>query len=78
MEEAIYKFQRPRRTLINPAKDVYDSAKGFSFICGEFERWRRRGLPPSNKCVVMMSQIARNGGTRGRHTTPALYDVGWI
>jgi hypothetical protein len=54
-----------RRTLIKLAKAVTGPRRGSGFICGECERWRRCGLPPSDKCVVMMSQIARNGERPG-------------
>ncbi len=33
-----------------------------AFVCGECERWERCGLPPSDSCIVMAAQIARNGG----------------
>jgi hypothetical protein len=38
------------------------------FACGECERWERCGLPPSDKCIVMAVQIARNGGRSSKWT----------
>jgi hypothetical protein len=32
------------------------------FVCGECERLERCGLPPDKRCIVMVAQIARNGG----------------
>ena len=34
-----------------------------NFTCGDCDRWRQCGLPPSDKCVVRAAQIARDGGT---------------
>jgi hypothetical protein len=31
-------------------------------VCGECERWKRCGLPPSRNCIVMAAQLARDGG----------------
>jgi len=41
---------------------IIRSRQGSDFVCGECERWERCGLPPSNRCIVMVAQIARNGG----------------
>ena len=42
------------------------------FACGECERWQRCGLPPNQRCIVMMAQIERDGGrSRKRTLLPA-------
>jgi hypothetical protein len=30
-----------------------------AFACSECERWQRCGMPPSDRCVFMLAQIAR-------------------
>lgn len=30
-----------------------------AFSCGECERWQRCGLPPNDRCIVMVAQLAR-------------------
>lgn len=43
------------------------------FVCADCERWERCGQPPSNKCIVMAAQIARDGGRPFRRTALPLY-----
>ena len=32
------------------------------FYCGQCERWERCGLPPSEDCIPMLTQIELQGG----------------
>ena len=44
------------------------------FICGECERWRSCGLPPSKNCPVMLEQIAREDRDAYRYARRVSYD----
>ncbi len=44
------------------------------FICGECERWRSCGLPPSKNCVVMLEQMAREDRDTHRYAHRVCYD----
>jgi hypothetical protein len=43
--------------------------KRSDFVCGECERWERCGLPLDKKCMVMVAQIARNGGRSRKYAS---------
>jgi hypothetical protein len=49
-------------TLAKLAAPIIWPRRGSAFVCGECERWERCGLPPSDRCIVMIAQIARDGG----------------
>jgi hypothetical protein len=49
-------------TLAKLAGPILRPRRGRGFVCGECERWERCGLPPNDRCIVMIAQIARNGG----------------
>jgi hypothetical protein len=42
-----------------------------AFTCGECERWQRCGLPPSEHCIIMVTQLARDGRPVRRLGLPA-------
>ncbi len=48
-----------RRAVVKLAKAVAGPPPLSGFICGECERWRSCGLPPSKNCPVMLEQITR-------------------
>ena len=48
-----------RRVMVKLGKAIAGPPPTSGFICGECERWRSCGLPPSKTCPVMLEQIAR-------------------
>lgn len=59
-------FEAIRGTIAKLARRVTWRRRQPDFVCGECERWRRCGLPPSDQCIVRAAQIARNGGRSPR------------
>lgn len=51
-----------RGALAKLAGPIIRPRRRRGFACGECERWERCGLPPNDQCIVMLAQIARNGG----------------
>jgi hypothetical protein len=41
-----------------------------TFVCGNCERWQRCGMPPSDRCITMLAQIARGDGRVKRLILP--------
>jgi hypothetical protein len=48
------------------------------FTCGDCERWRRCGLPPSKDCPVRLEQIARYGDPPPRRSAIIGCEGAWI
>jgi len=61
-------FGTMRQTLTTLAKRIAGPRPESGLVCSECERWRRCGLPPSNNCVVMLEQIAREGRASRRES----------
>jgi len=59
------------RGLITLVHKIAGPRRSSGFACAECERWRRCGLPPSNDCIVMLEQIARDG--RGSKRADMIY-----
>ena len=64
-------FATVYRALITLVKKIAGPRQSSGFACAECERWRRCGLPPSNNCIVMLEQIARDG--RGSKRSDMIY-----
>jgi hypothetical protein len=70
-------FETMRQALVAIAQKLAKPQRSSGFVCGECERWRSCGLPPSNNCIVMLEQVAREG--RGSNRDGIIhYDAAWI
>jgi hypothetical protein len=70
-EPTMRTFVTMYRALIALVKKIAGPRRSSGFACAECERWRRCGLPPSNNCIVMLEQIARDG--RGSKRVDMIY-----
>lgn len=70
-------FGKMRQIFTTLAKRIAGPRRELGFVCGECERWRRCGLAPSDNCVVMLEQIAREGRAR-RHASIIRFDAAVI
>jgi hypothetical protein len=67
-------LDRTRQVLAKLAGAIAGPPPLSGFICGECERWRSCGLPPSNNCPVMLEQIAREDHDAHRYARRVCYD----
>jgi hypothetical protein len=65
-EPTMRTFATMYRALITLVKKIVGPRRSSGFACAECERWRRCGSPPSNNCIVMLEQIARDGSVSKR------------
>jgi hypothetical protein len=70
-EPTMRTFATMHRALITLVQRIAGPRRSSGFACVECERWRRCGLPPSNNCIVMLEQIARDG--RGSKRADMIY-----
>jgi hypothetical protein len=63
-----------RRAVVKLAKAVAGPSPDSGFICGECERWRSCGMPPSKNCPVMLEHIAREDRDAYRFARRVSYD----
>ena len=71
-------FAIMRRALTTLAQRIAGPRRVSGFVCGECERGRRCGLPPSNDCIVMLEQIAREGRASSTRAGIIRYDTALI
>jgi hypothetical protein len=62
------------RAVVKLAKAIAGPPPMSGFICGECERWRSCGLPPSKNCPVMLEQLARDDRDDYRYARRVSYD----
>jgi hypothetical protein len=63
-----------RRAVVKLAKAIAGPPPMSGFVCGECERWRSCGQPPSKNCPVMLEQIAREDRDAYRFACRVSYD----
>ena len=63
-----------RRAVVKLAKAVAGPSPDSGFSCGECERWRSCGMPPSKNCPVMLEQLAREDRDAYRCARRVSYD----
>jgi hypothetical protein len=63
-----------RRAVVKLAKAIARPPPMSGFVCGERERWRSCGQPPSKNCPVMLEQIARQDRDAYRYGRRVSYD----
>ena len=63
-----------RQAVFKLARAIAGPPPMSGFICGECERWRSCGLPPSKNCPVMLEQLAREDRDDYRYARRVSYD----
>jgi hypothetical protein len=63
-----------RQAVVKLAKAIASPPAESGFICGECERWRSCGQPPSKNCPVMLEQIEREDRNAYRYARRVSYD----
>jgi len=66
-----------RRIVARAASKIARTRRQSDFTCGDCEQWRRCDLPPSDRCIARVEQIASANWKARRRARALIQGMPW-